>query len=222
MISPRRAAPRALGRAGTGGAHGSRTGSTLGGKWGSQGIRPGDRGRRAGERRGIVADFGIGLAVSDRGHPGSGHGHGCPDCGGSRAGSAGQRGNPSSRRSCAGPARRVRSHGTAPPRPPTGGVSRSPSVGPSQRDPGGLHYQGHPGCFPHPPPRSISPRHHPECRRHHPGPQSPLRRSHPSAEDRAVTKQLSAVGRTVGIGIVDHVVIGDGRFVSLADNGGLE
>ena len=44
----------------------------------------------------------------------------------------------------------------------------------------------------------------------------------PSAEDRAVTKQLSAVGRTVGISIVDHVVIGDGRFVSLADDGALE
>ena len=44
----------------------------------------------------------------------------------------------------------------------------------------------------------------------------------PSAEDHAVTKQLSAVGRMVGIGIVDHVVIGGGRFVSLADNGGLE
>ena len=43
----------------------------------------------------------------------------------------------------------------------------------------------------------------------------------PSAEDRAVTKQLSAVGRTVGISIVDYVVIGDGRFVSLADDGGL-
>ena len=43
----------------------------------------------------------------------------------------------------------------------------------------------------------------------------------PSAQDRAVTKQLSAVGRTVGICIVDHVVIGDGRFVSLADDGGL-
>ena len=43
----------------------------------------------------------------------------------------------------------------------------------------------------------------------------------PSAEDRAVTKQLSAVGRTVGISIVDHVVIGDGRFTSLADDGGL-
>ncbi len=44
----------------------------------------------------------------------------------------------------------------------------------------------------------------------------------PSAEDRAVTKQLGAVGRTVGISIVDHVVIGDGRFVSLADEGALE
>jgi DNA repair protein RadC len=44
----------------------------------------------------------------------------------------------------------------------------------------------------------------------------------PSAEDRAVTKQLSAVGRTVGISIVDHVVIGDGRFTSLADDGSLE
>ncbi len=43
----------------------------------------------------------------------------------------------------------------------------------------------------------------------------------PSAEDRAITKQLCAVGRTVGISIVDHVVIGDGRFTSLADDGGL-
>ena len=43
----------------------------------------------------------------------------------------------------------------------------------------------------------------------------------PSAEDRAVTKQLTAAGRTVGISVVDHVVIGDGRFVSLADDGPL-
>ena len=43
----------------------------------------------------------------------------------------------------------------------------------------------------------------------------------PSAEDRAVTKQLGAVGRTVGIPVVDHVVIGDGRFTSLADEGAL-
>jgi DNA repair protein RadC len=41
----------------------------------------------------------------------------------------------------------------------------------------------------------------------------------PSAEDRTVTKQLAAAGRTVGIPVVDHVVIGDGRFVSLAEQG---
>ena len=43
----------------------------------------------------------------------------------------------------------------------------------------------------------------------------------PSAEDRSVTKQLTAAGRTVGISVVDHIVIGDGRFVSLADDGPL-
>ena len=43
----------------------------------------------------------------------------------------------------------------------------------------------------------------------------------PSAEDRAITKQISEVGRTVGISIVDHVVIGDGRFASLAEDGAL-
>jgi DNA repair protein RadC len=43
----------------------------------------------------------------------------------------------------------------------------------------------------------------------------------PSVEDRAVTKQLSAAGRTVGIHVVDHVVIGDGHFASLADDGPL-
>lgn len=43
----------------------------------------------------------------------------------------------------------------------------------------------------------------------------------PSAQDREVTKQLSEVGRTVRIPVVDHVVIGDGRFMSLADDGGL-
>jgi len=41
----------------------------------------------------------------------------------------------------------------------------------------------------------------------------------PSAEDRAVTKQLASAGRTVGIPVVDHVVIGAGRFVSLAEQG---
>jgi DNA repair protein RadC len=41
----------------------------------------------------------------------------------------------------------------------------------------------------------------------------------PSTEDRAVTKQLAAAGRTVGIPVVDHVVVGAGRFVSLAELG---
>ena len=37
----------------------------------------------------------------------------------------------------------------------------------------------------------------------------------PSSEDRSVTRQMKAAGETVGIPIVDHVVIGDGRFTSL-------
>ncbi len=41
----------------------------------------------------------------------------------------------------------------------------------------------------------------------------------PSAEDREVTKQLAEAGRTVGIPVVDHIVIGAGRFVSLAEQG---
>jgi len=38
----------------------------------------------------------------------------------------------------------------------------------------------------------------------------------PSAEDRAVTRQLADAGRAVGIPVLDHVVIGRGRYVSLA------
>ena len=38
----------------------------------------------------------------------------------------------------------------------------------------------------------------------------------PSAEDRAVTRQLSEAGRALGIPVLDHVVIGRGRYVSLA------
>jgi DNA repair protein RadC len=38
----------------------------------------------------------------------------------------------------------------------------------------------------------------------------------PSAEDRAVTRQLSAAGRALGIPVLDHVVVGRGRYVSLA------
>ena len=43
----------------------------------------------------------------------------------------------------------------------------------------------------------------------------------PSGEDRAVTRQLTRAGTAVGIPVVDHVVVGDGRFVSIAEDGGL-
>ncbi len=39
----------------------------------------------------------------------------------------------------------------------------------------------------------------------------------PSAEDRAVTRQMAEAGRTLGIPVLDHVVIGRGCYVSLAD-----
>lgn len=38
----------------------------------------------------------------------------------------------------------------------------------------------------------------------------------PSPEDRAVTRQLAEAGRALGIPILDHVVVGRGRYVSLA------
>jgi len=41
----------------------------------------------------------------------------------------------------------------------------------------------------------------------------------PSAEDRAVTRQLVDAGRLVGIEVLDHVVVGEGRFVSFAEAG---
>ncbi len=39
----------------------------------------------------------------------------------------------------------------------------------------------------------------------------------PSAEDRAVTRQLAEAGRALGIPVLDHVVVGDGRWRSAAD-----
>ncbi len=38
----------------------------------------------------------------------------------------------------------------------------------------------------------------------------------PSPEDRAVTRQLAAAGRALGIPVLDHVVVGRGGYVSLA------
>ena len=41
----------------------------------------------------------------------------------------------------------------------------------------------------------------------------------PSREDRDVTDQLAGAGRLVGIPVLDHVVIGDGRYVSFVEAG---
>ena len=41
----------------------------------------------------------------------------------------------------------------------------------------------------------------------------------PSADDRLLTKRLVEAGQLVGIQVLDHLVIGDGRFVSLKEKG---
>jgi DNA repair protein RadC len=42
---------------------------------------------------------------------------------------------------------------------------------------------------------------------------------HPSREDRGVTRRLIEAGSLLGIEVLDHVIIGDRRFVSLRDEG---
>lgn len=39
----------------------------------------------------------------------------------------------------------------------------------------------------------------------------------PSAEDRTLTRRLQEAGNILGIQVLDHVIIGDGRYVSFAD-----
>lgn len=41
----------------------------------------------------------------------------------------------------------------------------------------------------------------------------------PSPEDREVTRQLAAAGELIGIPVLDHVVIGDARYVSFVESG---
>jgi DNA repair protein RadC len=41
----------------------------------------------------------------------------------------------------------------------------------------------------------------------------------PSAEDLAITQRLKQAGELLGIRLLDHVVIGDGRYVSFVDKG---
>lgn len=42
---------------------------------------------------------------------------------------------------------------------------------------------------------------------------------HPSREDRGVTRRIVEAGALLGIHVLDHVIIGDRRFVSLRDEG---
>jgi len=41
----------------------------------------------------------------------------------------------------------------------------------------------------------------------------------PSAEDIAVSKRLAEAGKLMDIAVLDHIIIGDGRYVSLKDQG---
>jgi DNA repair protein RadC len=43
----------------------------------------------------------------------------------------------------------------------------------------------------------------------------------PSPDDRVVTRQVAEAGRALGIPVLDHVILGDGRFSSLAGEGEL-
>jgi DNA repair protein RadC len=40
-----------------------------------------------------------------------------------------------------------------------------------------------------------------------------------SGEDQTITSRLVQAGELLGIKILDHVVIGDGRYISFADEG---
>ena len=44
----------------------------------------------------------------------------------------------------------------------------------------------------------------------------------PSLEDRQLTDRLVAVEKLLGIRVLDHVIIGDSRYVSFADEGWLK
>jgi len=41
----------------------------------------------------------------------------------------------------------------------------------------------------------------------------------PSREDRRVTQQLSRAGEVIGVSLLDHLIIGKGRYVSLKERG---
>ena len=44
---------------------------------------------------------------------------------------------------------------------------------------------------------------------------------HPSKEDREITKMLQEAGKTMGIPVLDHIIIGDGTYYSLQETGSI-
>jgi DNA repair protein RadC len=44
----------------------------------------------------------------------------------------------------------------------------------------------------------------------------------PSIEDKTVTKRLAEVGAFLGIPILDHIIIGDGRYYSFSESSDIE
>jgi DNA repair protein RadC len=42
----------------------------------------------------------------------------------------------------------------------------------------------------------------------------------PSNEDINITKRIAEAGKIIGIELVDHIIIGDGRYISLKEKGG--
>jgi DNA repair protein RadC len=43
----------------------------------------------------------------------------------------------------------------------------------------------------------------------------------PSFDDREITRQMQAAARTLGIKLHDHLIVGDGKYYSFADEGDL-
>ena len=44
----------------------------------------------------------------------------------------------------------------------------------------------------------------------------------PSQEDRAITQRLHQAGKLLGVEVLDHIIVGDGRYFSFADEGLLD
>jgi DNA repair protein RadC len=68
-------------------------------------------------------------------------------------------------------------------------------------------------------PVKCSSRHPPQRLCDHCGAQSSVRRSHAEPEDRTLTTRLREAGDLLGIRLLDHLILGDDRLYSFADQG---